>query len=136
MIADTADRRTEDQVLTQARRYHARRETQRQQRREMMRQKRYRQVTRAIRRLAPTYPAIRAVYLFGSLLQPGHFGPRSDIDVAVAGDDPTIESYFWHSLETSLDCNVDLRPYQGTVAWAVNTSGECVYVRKVSPPRT
>ncbi|HEY71679.1 MAG TPA: nucleotidyltransferase domain-containing protein [Thermoflexia bacterium] len=42
--------------------------------------------------MAPSYPSLRRVYLFGSVIRPGAFLPSSDIDVAVEGLD--AEAYF------------------------------------------
>ncbi len=128
--------KVDEQTLRLARQYHARRKTRRKLAREQLRRERYRRVSAAIRRLAPAYPALRAVYLFGSLAQPGRYGPRSDIDVAVLCDDPAVESRFWQALEAELECDVDLRPCRGAVAWAVNSYGECVYEREVLPAGT
>ncbi len=119
------------EAIRQAREYHARREAQRRQQLEQLRQEQYRRVCDAIRRLAPTFPAIRAVYLFGSLVQPGRFRPWSDLDVAVCCDDVETESRFWRALEEMLRADVDLRPCVGAVARAVETYGECVYDREV-----
>lgn len=117
------------QALQEAREYHARRDARRRQEREKRRQEHYRRVTAAIQDLAPRYPAVRAVYLFGSLTQPGRYRPGSDIDVAVDCDDVAVESRLWRDLEQSLKMNVDLRPCKGAVAWAVENYGECVYER-------
>lgn len=124
------------QALRLAREYHARRQVRRKLAREQMRQERYRRVRTTIRRLAPSFPALQAVYLFGSLVQPGRFRSQSDIDVAVVGDDPAAESRFWQALEAELECDIDLRPYQGAVAWMARTYGECVYERGVHPAGT
>jgi predicted nucleotidyltransferase len=121
-------------AVDEARQYHARREELRRQRREMLRQQRYALVRRAVERIAPAYPAIHAVYLFGSLVHPGRFNPRSDVDVAVDCDDLDEESHFWRALESALQIDVDLRPRQGAVAWAVATQGECIYERAVPAP--
>ena len=121
-----------EQTLDQARQYHTHRELKRQLAREQRRQEHYWQIRTTIQRLAPAYPALRAVYLFGSLVQPGRYGLRSDLDVAVACDNPAEESRFWQALERELKCDIDLRPYRGAVAWAVNSYGECAYERKVS----
>lgn len=123
-------------AVTLARQYHAWREARRELARERLRQERLRRVRTTIRRLAPAYPALRAVYLFGSLVQPGRHLPGSDIDVAVECDDPEVESRFWRALEAELEADVDLRPCKGTIAWAVSTYGECVYAREVSPAGT
>lgn len=119
------------QVIRQAREYHTRRETRRRQQREQLRQEQYRRVCQAIRRLAPRFSGVQAVYLFGSLVQRGRFRPWSDLDVAVRCDDVEAESRFWRALEELLQTDVDLRPCVGAVAHAVATHGECVYEREV-----
>ena len=122
-----------EQALRQAREYHTRRETRRRQQWERLRQEQYRRICAAIQLLAPAYPAVRAVYLFGSLVQPGRYRPWSDLDVAVCCDDVEEESRFWRALEEKLETRVDLRRCMGAVAQAVTTYGECVYEREVSP---
>lgn len=122
------------QALQQSKEYHLRREEARREAREQLRQERYRQARDAIRRLAPNYLALRAVFLFGSIVRSGSYTRESDIDVAVACDDLAEESQFWRALETELDHNIDLRSYRGGVAWAVDTYGECVYAREVPDP--
>lgn len=122
----------DETTLQTAKQYHARRDRQRSVEREQQRLARLQQVKKAILALAPRYPAVQRVYLYGSLVQPGRYGPHSDVDVAVAGDDVAAESQFWQALEQALNCSIDLRPYQGAVAWAVDTYGECVYEREIS----
>jgi len=117
----------DERAIQQVREYHARRERQRKLAREQLRCEKCRQVRTAIQHLAPAYPRLQAVYLFGSLVQPGRYHSRSDIDVAVVCDDVTTESRFWQALEAELEHDVDLRPYRGAVAWAVDTYGECIY---------
>ena len=112
--------------------YHARREQARRDEREALRGKVLEQARTAIRRLAPRFPAIRAVYLFGSVLAPGRFLPDSDVDVALDSDDLQAETPFWRGLEDALRRNVDLRPREGPVALAVEDSGEQCYERKSS----
>ena len=112
------------------REYHARREAERLAQREELRQARLADTRAAIRQLAPTYPAIRAVYLFGSIMQSGRFTPQSDIDVAIACDDVAVESHFWRALEEALEWNVDVRPFQHPITQAVNAYGETVYERE------
>ncbi|MBC8446800.1 MAG: hypothetical protein H8D78_03530 [Chloroflexi bacterium] len=121
------------QTALQSRQFHMRREEMRRQQRETLRRQRYQRVRMAVAQIAPTHPAIRAVYLFGSLVQPGRFTLHSDVDVAVDCDDPAAESRFWQALESALQRDVDLRPCRGAVAWAVATQGECVYERTVPP---
>lgn len=117
----------------EVRQFHIRREEVRRRQREEMRRQRYQRVRMAVEQIAPAHPAIRAVYLFGSLVQPGRFTLHSDVDVAVDCDDPAAESRFWRALETALQSDVDLRPRRGAVAWAVAAQGECIYERTVYP---
>ena len=114
--------------------YHARREQARREEREALRGEVLEQARAAIRRLAPRFPAIRAVYLFGSVLAPGRFLPDSDVDVALDSDDLEVETPFWRGLEDALQRNVDLRPREGAVARAVEDSGERCYEREVPGP--
>ncbi len=116
------------------REYHARRESELRQEREALRLEVLERARAAVRQSAPLFPAIRAVYLFGSLLQPGHFQPNSDVDVAVDSDDIEVETPFWRRLEEALQRDVDLRPRIGAVARAVEQGGELCYEREVSGP--
>ena len=120
------------QEFSQARQYHRDRAKARAAVQEQKRQQRYTQVRAAVQRLAPRFPAVQAVYLFGSLVRPGYFNRHSDIDVAVQGYDVQAESRFWQALEAELNTPVDLRPYRGAVAWAVDTYGERIYERTLS----
>jgi predicted nucleotidyltransferase len=120
--------------LAPYREYHARRERRRLERREALRQDCLRATKAGIRRLAPEFAAIRALYLFGSLLQVGRFTEHSDIDVAIECDDLETEGRFRRALEEDLRRNVDLRLHEGGVAWAVEAYGECVYEREVPAP--
>jgi predicted nucleotidyltransferase len=112
------------------RQYHARREAERGAQRENLRQARLADARAAICNLAPTFPAIQAVYLFGSIMQRGRFTPQSDIDVAITCDDVAVESHFWRALEEALEWNVDVRPFQHPITQAVSDYGECVYERE------
>ena len=112
------------------REYHARREAERWQQREALRQARLDVVRTAIRQLALVYPAIEAIYLFGSIVQPGRFTPQSDIDVAIICDDVAVESEFWRELEEALGWDVDVRPLQHPITQAVSEYGETVYERE------
>ena len=117
------------------REYHARRDAERRAAREALRERKLAQAREAIRRLAPRHPGIRAVYLFGSVLQPGWFTGGSDIDVAVEVDGLEAEGPFVRALEQELRCAVDLRPLAGAIRETVEAVGEKVYERKVSHPR-
>jgi len=119
------------QGLLQARRYHVRQERLRRQERERRRLQRYTSVRAAVEQIAPAHPAVQAVFLFGSLVQPGRFTSRSDVDLAVDCDDLAAESRFWQALEATLQIDVDLRPRRGAVARAVDSQGECIYERAI-----
>jgi predicted nucleotidyltransferase len=121
----------DDQVIQRARAYHRRRELADRADREAERRRQVQAVRLAVQNLAPHYPALQAVYLFGSLVRPGAFGPASDIDLAVVCDDLAQESRFWQALEAALGRPVDLRPYRAGVAWAVDSYGECIYEREL-----
>ncbi|MFQ5433446.1 MAG: nucleotidyltransferase family protein [Anaerolineae bacterium] len=112
-----------------SREYHARRQAKKQRQREQLRQMWLARVRAAIRHLAPRYPEMEAVYLFGSIMQPGRFTPYSDIDVAVAATTVAVESAFWRALEEELERDVDVRPYQPPITLAIADYGECVYAR-------
>jgi predicted nucleotidyltransferase len=113
-----------------AREYHLKREEERRQESESRRQTRLDEVRAAILAIAPGYPEIQAVYLFGSIVQPGRFGRDSDIDVALVCDEVAVESWFWRVLEETLQWQVDVRPLTGAVATAVTLYGEQVYARE------
>jgi predicted nucleotidyltransferase len=112
-----------------ARRYHREREAQRRARREDERQQWLQRVREAVAHLAPRYPGVQRVYLFGSLAQPGRFWPDSDIDLAVECDSVETESAFWQALEQHLRRDVDVRPMAGAIAEAVASGGEKIYER-------
>lgn len=109
--------------------YHQERDARRRAARESERRAWLERVQAAILRLAPRHPQIHRVYLFGSLVQPGRFGSRSDIDVAVVCDTPEAESAFWAALERDLRRDVDLRPLAGPLAETVALTGKLVYTR-------
>lgn len=113
-----------------AKEYHARRERERQTQREQIRLERLTAARKAIRQLAPNFPAIEAVYLFGSVVQPDRHRRLSDIDVAVKTNDVAAESAFWQALEEVVEWNVDVRSYQDRIIDAVKISGELVYARE------
>jgi len=117
-----------------SREYHSRKEQERRAERESLRLEVVGRTREAIRQLAPEIPAIRAAWLFGSILQPGRFHAGSDVDVAIDCDDPEAETPFWRALERALERNIDLRPREGPIARAVQDYGELVYEREVPHP--
>lgn len=118
-------------ALQPYREYHARRDRELRAERESLRLQVLAQARKAIRRLAPDFPALRAVYLFGSILKIGRFHSGSDVDVAIDCDNLETEHPFWLALEDALERNVDLRPRVGPVAQAVEDYGELSYEREV-----
>jgi predicted nucleotidyltransferase len=116
------------------REYHAQREAERRQQREGLRLEMLGRIREAIGQLAPDFATIQAVYLFGSVVQPGRFNTHSDIDVAIrserVGDWLEAESTFWRKLEEAVQWGVDLRPYEPPITQAITDYGECIYARE------
>lgn len=116
--------------LQASREYHRRREERERRRREGQRTSVLKKLRAQVRRLAPQFPGIRAVYVFGSVLQPGRFKSSSDLDLALEIDDLEQEGPFALALEESLGWPIDVRPYEGAVRQAVETDGETIYERE------
>ncbi|MCL4869387.1 MAG: nucleotidyltransferase domain-containing protein [Anaerolineae bacterium] len=112
------------------REYHQQREAARLAARESLRQERLAAAQMAVRQIAPQFPSLVQVYLFGSIVQPGRFTQYSDIDVAVVGLDPAEETQFWRLLEQQLQWAVDVRPCVGPIQQVVYQDGKKIYVRK------
>lgn len=110
------------------------RERQRLEEREDVRRDLLERVRSAIRRIAPEHPAVRRVALFGSILTRGRFGGISDVDVALDCSDLEAEGPFARELTDTLGRFVDLRPWTGPVARAVEEEGEVVYEREDPAP--
>lgn len=111
--------------------YHRRRDERRLRDRETLRQDLLERARPTVRRLALEFPSLRRVHLFGSILQPGRFTRRSDIDMAVEIDDLEEEGPFARALEQALGWPVDLRPHTGPIVNAVETYGETLYEREI-----
>lgn len=118
------------EVIEAAREYHRQRDAKQRNQRETYRHEWLVKAQVAIRTLAPNYTALRCVYLFGSIMQPGRFRCDSDIDVAVECSDLEQESAFWRAMEHTLRRNVDVRPYVDGIVRAVAWSGKLVYERE------
>ena len=112
-----------------ARQYHRARMAQRHEQREQLRLHWLQRIRAVVLRLAPHYPGVHQVILFGSLIKAGQFRSNSDIDVAVECDTLEEESAFWHALEQAMDRDIDVRSVTGTVAEIVAREGEMVYGR-------
>ncbi|MBP7999763.1 MAG: nucleotidyltransferase domain-containing protein [Chloroflexi bacterium] len=112
------------------REYHRQREVAQLARREALRQEKLAAAQIAISALAPQFPALERVYLFGSIVQCGRFTRHSDIDVAVVGGEPAIHTQFWRLLEQQLHWNIDVRPCLDPIQATVYREGICAYVRE------
>jgi predicted nucleotidyltransferase len=83
--------------------------------------------------LVQRWPTIRRVYLFGSVIQPGAFHEKSDVDVAIEG--ATGEAYFgfWRELDEAVpQFFIDVREIDAPSSFAdeVRRSGILVYERE------
>lgn len=117
----------------------ARREITRQQHRETCRQQARQVVLAAIRKVGPTYPTARKIYLFGSITQAGRFRNDSDIDVAVQGTDAASYFALWRDLEHACPgWAIDLRELNtpSHFATTVRQLGELVYEHSGSPTKS
>lgn len=121
-------------TIEAARQYHREREAKHRAERERDRQEWLAKVRKVVQEMAPAFPALQRVYLFGSVVQPGRFRPDSDIDVAVECSDLEQESDFWRAMEQALRRDVDVRPYVEPIIDAVQWYGERVYERE--PPNS
>ncbi len=113
--------------IESARQYYRQREAQRRAQREAERCHWLQRVRETVVRLAPQHPGVRRVVLFGSLVQPGRFGPASDIDVGVECETIEAEDAFWRALQRELGRDVDVRPLTGGLAEVAAQAGEHVY---------
>ena len=126
---------TEDRTAEGFRAYHRRRAQERHEAREALREKVLAEAKEAVSSLAPEFPALREIHLFGSILQPGRFTEQSDVDLAVETDrgaeDPfEQESRFWRAMEEALRRNVDLRPLEDRkIRQIVTRHGKKIYAR-------
>jgi predicted nucleotidyltransferase len=119
-----------DRQFAAARLYHQKRESRRFAEREALRQEWQERVVTAVQEIAPRFSDIEAIYLFGSLAQPGRFDAHSDIDLAIQCHNLETESRFWRALEAMLARDVDLRPLEGAITDSVTLHGEKIYARK------
>jgi len=87
------------------------RERRRQAERERCRQEALAAIRQTIRAVAPSYPAVQRVYVFGSVTRHGAFRPDSDIDVGVEGLDAGVCFDLWRDLEQAVPgWTLDVRP--------------------------
>ncbi|MBE7469177.1 MAG: hypothetical protein DPW09_19015 [Anaerolineae bacterium] len=78
--------------------------------REVRRKRALKEIKEVVPALLPQYSAIKAVYLFGSVLRFGRFQTNSDIDVAIEGGAAEDYFAFWRDLQEALpDWFIDLR---------------------------
>ncbi len=78
------------------------------------------------------WPSIQRAYLFGSVLRPGAFHQRSDIDIAIEGVPGACYFEVWHVLEAALpEWFIDLRDMEAAplLADLIQQTGELLYER-------
>jgi predicted nucleotidyltransferase len=87
----------------------------------------------AVQQAAPRFPAVRCVYLFGSVTRPGEMYQHSDIDIAV-DDELSAEDFFgfWRDVERAApEWQIDLVELKRDISFAegVRERGMVVYER-------
>ncbi|MEA3407260.1 MAG: nucleotidyltransferase domain-containing protein [Chloroflexota bacterium] len=87
------------------------RERRRRAERERRRREALAAVRQAVHAVAPSYPTLERVYLYGSVIRPGAFRRDSDVDVAVEGLGAGECFDLWQDLEQAAPAwNLDVRP--------------------------
>jgi len=100
-----------DDAIVVYRQSYEEREQRRWAEREHRRQEALTTIRQAVRAVAPSYPTVQRVYLFGSVTRPGAFRPDSDVDVAVEGLDAGVCFDLWRDLEQAASgWRLDVRP--------------------------
>ncbi|MBE2220806.1 MAG: nucleotidyltransferase domain-containing protein [Anaerolineae bacterium] len=89
-------------------------------------------VTAVLPPIISQFPTIQQLFLFGSIVHPGQFHAKSDIDIGVLGT--TAEDYFalWRELEAKLpEWIIDLRDISDDSFFAntVQKTGLLIYER-------
>jgi predicted nucleotidyltransferase len=105
---------------------------------ERRRRRARRAVEEAISVVLPHYPAVRRVYLFGSVTRPGAFEAGSDIDIGVEGADMALCLDIWRDLERVVtEWLLDVRSLDRDDLFVerVRQKGEVVYDRSLSCPQ-
>lgn len=97
---------------------------------EAKRKKAFQEIKAVAPAIVVKYPAVKRMYLFGSILRPGAFRADSDIDLAIEGG--SAEDYFalWRDLQEALsDWFIDLRdlPAETIFTQRVYETGEKIY---------
>lgn len=102
-----------DDAIAVYRQSYGERERRRRVRWERRRQEALAAIRWAVRTVAPSYPTVQRVYLFGSVTRPGAFRPDSDVDVAVEGLDAGVCFDLWRDLEQAASgWRLDVRPLE------------------------
>ncbi len=86
--------------------------------------------------LLTRWPGIQRAYLFGSVLRPGAFHRRSDIDIAIEGVPGACYFEVWQVLEAALpEWFIDLRDMEAAplLADLIQQTGELLYERSPTP---
>lgn len=102
---------------------------------EQRRQQARQAVGEAIKTVIPHYPAVRRVYLFGSVTRAGAFGPDSDVDIGLEGANMALCFDIWRDLERAVpEWRLDVRSLdpEDLFAERVRQKGEPVYEQPTS----
>ncbi|MBI3762431.1 MAG: nucleotidyltransferase domain-containing protein [Chloroflexi bacterium] len=89
-------------------------------------------VTAAARRAAPSFPSVRRVFLFGSVIRNNAFRADSDVDVAVEGLGTADYFAIWRAIEEAApEWTVDVRDITQPSEFAdrVRSTGKQIYER-------
>ena len=81
--------------------------------------------------LLARFPAVRAAYLYGSVLRQGAFSNSSDLDVGVTGVDAATCLEIWREAETLIrEWPLDVRPLDDSgFGSRIREKGELIYER-------
>ena len=87
-------------------------------------------------RVLARYPAVRAAYLYGSVLRRGAFSASSDLDVGVIGADAATCMQIWREAEEQMrEWPLDVRPLENCeFGLRIAAKGELVYERAAQGP--
>jgi predicted nucleotidyltransferase len=94
-------------------------------------------VVEAIETIALAYPTVQRVYLFGSVIRPGAFGPDSDVDIGLEGANTALCFDIWRDLEQAApEWKLDVRSLvpDDLFSERIREKGEVIYDRSITAP--
>ncbi|MBM4423470.1 MAG: nucleotidyltransferase domain-containing protein [Chloroflexi bacterium] len=86
----------------------------------------------AVARVAGGFPAVKRIYLFGSVTRPNAFRADSDVDVAVEGAGAADYFAIWRAIEEAAPgWTIDLRDIGDSLEFTrrVRATGKMIYER-------